>query len=114
MNAEKALAPVIKLLKKNSKVINLVLIAFTTLLLLPIDFFLKHNVVKDSMPTMILVLSDMQFDESQRGGWEPDMTHFGHMKKEYESKKINGIGWRPWRLCSSIFRIRQGYGCHSR
>jgi hypothetical protein len=44
----------------------------------------KHNVVKDSMPTMLLVLSDMQFDESQRNGWEPDMTHFGHMKKEYE------------------------------
>ena len=39
----------------------------------------KHNVVPDSMPTMILVLSDMQFDESQRG-----MTHFNHMKEEYE------------------------------
>jgi hypothetical protein len=39
----------------------------------------KHNVVKDSMPTMLLVLSDMQFDESQRG-----MTHFNHMKERYE------------------------------
>ena len=39
----------------------------------------KHNVVPDSMPTMLLVLSDMQFDDSQRG-----MTHFNHMKEEYE------------------------------
>jgi hypothetical protein len=45
----------------------------------------KHNVVPDSMPTMLLVLSDMQFDESQSGGYgnEP-MTHFGHMKEVYE------------------------------
>ena len=39
----------------------------------------KHNVLPDSMPTMILVLSDMQFDESQN-----NMTHFGHMKEVYE------------------------------
>jgi len=39
----------------------------------------KHNVMKDSMPSMLLVLSDMQFDESQGG-----MTHFEHMKEEYE------------------------------
>jgi hypothetical protein len=45
----------------------------------------KHDVAKDSMPTMLLVLSDMQFDESQTRHWEPDMTHFGHMKKEYEN-----------------------------
>jgi len=39
----------------------------------------KHNVVPDSMPTMLLVLSDMQFNDSQRG-----MTHFNHMKERYE------------------------------
>ena len=39
----------------------------------------KYNVMKDSMPTMLLVLSDMQFDESQGG-----MPHFNHMKEEYE------------------------------
>ena len=39
----------------------------------------KHNVVPESMPTMLLVLSDMQFDDSQRG-----MTHFNHMKERYE------------------------------
>ena len=49
----------------------------------------KHNVVKDSMPTMLLVLSDMQFDESQTRHWEPDMTHFGHMKEEYEKAGYN-------------------------
>ena len=43
----------------------------------------KHNVVKSSMPTMLLVLSDMQFDDSQnhRQGFN---THFTHMKQEYE------------------------------
>ena len=40
----------------------------------------KHNVMKDSMPSMLLVLSDMQFDESQNDG----MPHFEHMKEEYE------------------------------
>ena len=52
-----------------------------------LDVATKHNVLPESMPSMLLVLSDMQFDESQRGGcWgnnEP-MTHFGHMKEEYE------------------------------
>jgi hypothetical protein len=35
---------------------------------------------------MILVLSDMQFDESQGGGWGSNtpMTHFSHMEEEYE------------------------------
>ena len=42
----------------------------------------KHNVLPESMPTMLLVLSDMQFDESQRGGHF--QTHFSHMKEEYE------------------------------
>ena len=40
----------------------------------------RHNVEKDSMPTMLLVLSDMQFDQSQNH----DGTHFSHMKDEYE------------------------------
>ena len=31
------------------------------------------------MPTMLLVLSDMQFNDSQR-----NVTHFTHMKEEYE------------------------------
>jgi hypothetical protein len=41
----------------------------------------RHNVVPDSMPTMLLVLSDMQFDESQRHG---NQTHFSWMEEEYE------------------------------
>ena len=44
-----------------------------------LDVAVKHDVVPDSMPTMLLVLSDMQFNDSQRG-----MTHFTHMKEEYE------------------------------
>ena len=39
----------------------------------------RYDVLPDSMPTMLLVLSDMQFDESQRG-----MPHFEHIKEEYE------------------------------
>ena len=52
-----------------------------------LDVAVKHDVVPESMPTMLLVLSDMQFNDSQSGGcWgtnEP-MTHFGHMKEVYE------------------------------
>ena len=45
----------------------------------------KHNVVPESMPTMLLVLSDMQFNDSQGGYYgSKSMTHFGHMKKVYE------------------------------
>ena len=39
----------------------------------------RYDVLPESMPTMLLVLSDMQFNDSQRG-----MTHFNHMKEEYE------------------------------
>ena len=39
----------------------------------------RYDVLPDSMPTMLLVLSDMQFDDSQRG-----MPHFEHIKEEYE------------------------------
>ncbi len=42
----------------------------------------KHNVLPDSMPSMLLVLSDMQFDESQQHG---NKTHFSWMKDEYEA-----------------------------
>ena len=52
-----------------------------------LDVAVHHDVVPESMPTMLLVLSDMQFNDSQRGGcWgtnEP-MTHFSHMKEEYQ------------------------------
>ena len=44
----------------------------------------KHNVMKDSMPTMILVLSDMQFDESQNSYRGQFKTHFSHMEEEFE------------------------------
>ena len=44
----------------------------------------KHNVMKDSMPTMILVLSDMQFDESQQSSSNQFNTHFSWMEEEFE------------------------------
>ena len=44
-----------------------------------LDVAVKHDVVPESMPTMLLVLSDMQFNDSQH-----DMTHFNHMKEVYE------------------------------
>jgi hypothetical protein len=44
-----------------------------------LDVAVHHDVVPESMPTMLLVLSDMQFNDSQRG-----MTHFNHMKEMYE------------------------------
>ena len=44
---------------------------------------ITYNVDKSSMPTMLLVLSDMQFDESQNssGEWK---THYSWMEEEYE------------------------------
>ena len=45
----------------------------------------KHNVMKDSMPSMLLVLSDMQFDESQRGMYSSEsQPHFSWMEEEFE------------------------------
>ena len=44
-----------------------------------LDVAVHYDVVPESMPTMLLVLSDMQFNDSQRG-----ITHFEHMKEEYE------------------------------
>ena len=42
----------------------------------------SHNCDSDSMPTMLLVLSDMQFDDSQNSGqWK---THYSWMEDEYE------------------------------
>jgi hypothetical protein len=50
-----------------------------------LDVATKHNVLPESMPSMLLVLSDMQFDDSQGGYYGSEsMTHFGHMKKVYE------------------------------
>ena len=44
----------------------------------------KHNVAKDSMPTMILVLSDMQFDASQNNNNGRYQTHLSWIGHEYE------------------------------
>ena len=43
-----------------------------------------YNVDKSSMPTMLLVLSDMQFDESQQSSSNQFNTHFSWMEEEFE------------------------------
>ena len=42
---------------------------------------ITYNVDEDSMPTMLLVLSDMQFDESQDGG--VSKVHFDDIKNKF-------------------------------
>jgi len=50
-----------------------------------LDVAVKHDVVPESMPTMLLVLSDMQFDESQSSRYGSFQgTHFSHMEEEFE------------------------------
>ncbi len=49
-----------------------------------LDSAVKYDVDKDSMPTMLLVLSDMQFDESQDSRSGQFKTHYSWMAEEYE------------------------------
>ena len=49
-----------------------------------LDRAIAFNVDPDSMPTMLLVLSDMQFDESQNSWDGKMMTHYSWMAEEYE------------------------------
>ena len=49
-----------------------------------LDRAVKYDVDKDSMPTMLLVLSDMQFDESQDSMSGQFKTHYSWMAEEYE------------------------------
>ena len=49
-----------------------------------LDVAVKHDVVPESMPSMLLVLSDMQFDDSQHRRGGQFQTHFSHMQDEYE------------------------------
>tara|TARA_Y100000310_G_scaffold306934_1_gene348523 strand:- start:1170 stop:2597 length:1428 start_codon:yes stop_codon:yes gene_type:complete len=46
-----------------------------------LDTAIAFNVPQEDMPTMLLVLSDMQFDQSQNGRNRP---HFQLMKEDYE------------------------------
>ena len=50
-----------------------------------LDLAIQFKVPQDKMPTMLLVLSDMQFDESQRGMYSSDsQPHFSWMEEEFE------------------------------
>ena len=48
------------------------------------DRAIAFNVDPDSMPTMLLVLSDMQFDESQNSYGNEMKTHYSWMEEEFE------------------------------
>ena len=50
-----------------------------------LDLAIEFKVPQEKMPTMLLVLSDMQFDESQRGMYSSDsQPHFSWMEEEFE------------------------------
>ena len=50
-----------------------------------LDLAIEFKVPQEKMPTMLLVLSDMQFDESQRGMYSSDsQPHFDWMEEEFE------------------------------
>jgi len=64
-----------------------------------LDTAIAFNVPQEHMPTMLLVLSDMQFNQSQRGGNKP---HFELMTKEFEEAgyKLPKIVF--WNLRASV------------
>ena len=49
-----------------------------------LDLAIEFKVPQDKMPTMLLVLSDMQFDESQGNYGGQMKTHFSWMEEEFE------------------------------
>ena len=67
-----------------------------------LDIARKHNVVKDSMPTMILVLSDMQFDESQSNNNGRYQTHLSWIRHEYEQSGYDFPKLVFWNLNAHI------------
>ena len=55
-----------------------------------LDLAIEFKVPQDKMPTMLLVLSDMQFDESQGNYGSGEMkTHFSWMEEEFE--KVDNV-----------------------
>ena len=51
-----------------------------------LDLAIEFKVPQEKMPTMLLVLSDMQFDESQRGSYSSDsMPHYSWMEESFET-----------------------------
>ena len=49
-----------------------------------LDLAIEFKVPQEKMPTMLLVLSDMQFDESQQSSSNNFNTHFSWMEEEFE------------------------------
>ena len=49
-----------------------------------LDLAIEFKVPQEKMPTMLLVLSDMQFDESQRSYRGESQPHYSWMEEEFE------------------------------
>jgi len=61
---------------------------FTKAYDLILDLATKFNVADKDMPTMLLVLSDMQFDDSQNSNWgdrSVEKSHFDLIKESFEN-----------------------------
>jgi len=74
--------------------------------MLILDLALKFNITKDKMPTMLLVLSDMQFDESQHGSWSGTSVpkpHFEEIQDEFEAAGFTMPKLVFWNLRNSSF-----------
>jgi hypothetical protein len=67
-----------------------------------LDAAKMYNVKKEDMPTMLLVLSDMQFNESLRHNYEePDKPHFELLKEQFEDAGYSVPKIVFWNLRSS-------------
>jgi len=64
-----------------------------------LDTAISFNVPQEHMPTMLLVLSDMQFDQSQEGRNRP---HFQLMAEEFEEAGYNLPKIVFWNLRTSV------------
>ena len=70
-----------------------------------LDLATTYNVDKNSMPSMLLVLSDMQFDDSQDSYWGGDKVntpHFDQIKKSFEKAGYDMPKLVFWNLRASF------------
>ena len=71
-----------------------------------LDLALKFNIAKENMPTMLLVLSDMQFDESQTNSWNNtpvNKPHFEEIQDEFKAAGYTMPKLVFWNLRNSSF-----------
>ncbi len=53
----------------------------------------KHNVKPEEMPTQLLILSDMEFDESQGGCWREDVREWNETAQEMIEREYVEAGY---------------------